>query len=173
MDVVRAIANSGTIGSDHHPAETISITEIHVATSQERALLRAAEISAAESSDGTALLAAIFIVASAAFVAALISAFHDRLGKQRATSLSLLVALLTFFAIWVALGGSQAGSGLTGVVLFGGAIAIFRLMGRFERPATSAQLGGGSQPGELANGEQHAESGIDQSQGELEVVLRK
>jgi len=55
------------------------------------------------------------------------------------TSLALLVALLSFFAVWVALGGTNQGSGLAGVALFGGAIAIFRLMGRFERPAQVAE----------------------------------
>jgi cyclophilin family peptidyl-prolyl cis-trans isomerase len=170
MDVVRTIANSGTIGGDHHPAEAITITDVHLATSQERTLLRAAEISAA-SDDGTALLAAVFIVACAAFVAALISAFHDRLGKHRVTSLSLLVALLTFFAVWVALGGTETGSGLVGVVLFGGAIAIFRLMGRFERPVPDAALPSAAEPLQLADRELHAEAGIDQLEGEFEVVL--
>ncbi|HEX3088035.1 MAG TPA: peptidylprolyl isomerase, partial [Ilumatobacteraceae bacterium] len=168
MDVVRAIANSGTIGSDQHPAETISITDVHMATNKERVVLRAAEISA-ETDHGTALLAAVFILASASFVAAVISAFHDRLGRRRVTSLSMLAALLTFFAIWVALGGTRAGSGLTGVVLFGGAIATFRLMGRFERPAPTPASSDVAQPRELADGELHSESGIDQTQGELEV----
>ena len=107
MDIVRSIANSGTIGGDHHPAEAIYVTEVHLASEQERLVLRSAE-AAAESDDGTALLAAIFTVACAAFVAAVISAFHDRLGKQRVKSLSLLVALLTFFAVWVAPGTEAA-----------------------------------------------------------------
>jgi cyclophilin family peptidyl-prolyl cis-trans isomerase len=170
MDVVRAIANSGTIGSDQHPAETITITDVHMATTQERVVLRSAEI-AAETDRGTALLAAVFILASASFVAAVISAFHDRLGRRRVTSLSLLAALLTFFAIWVALGGTQAGSGLAGVVLFGGAIATFRLMGRFERPAPSPESSEIAQPREFTDGELHSEPGIDQTQGEFEVVL--
>ena len=170
MDIVKAIANSGTIGNDHHPAEAIYVTEVHRASEQERMVLRSAEIAAA-SDDGTALLAAIFIVAFAAFVAALISAFHDRLGKQRVKSLSLLVALLTFFGVWVGLGGSEAGSGLVGAVLFGSAIAIFRLMGRFERPVPTTDLGGPAQPVERADGELHAEPRIDQPESELEVVL--
>ena len=170
MDVVRAIANSGTIGDDHHPAEAITISEIHVASTRERELLRGAEVSA-ESDQGTALLAAVFIVACAAFVAALISAFHDRLGKPRVRSLSLIVVLVSFFALWVALGGTEAGSGVVGVALFAGSIALFRLMGRFERPVPEADLGGPAQPGELADDELHAEVGIDQPQGELEVIL--
>ena len=169
MSVVLAIANSGTIGDDHHPAKTIYVTDIHLASAKERALLRSEEATA-ESDDGTALLAAIFIVACAAFVAALISAFHDRLGKQRVKSLSLLVALLAFFAVWVAVGGTQSGSGLVGATLFGGAIAVFRLMGRFERPVVE-DLGGPSQPIELTDSELHAEAGIDQPESELEVVL--
>jgi hypothetical protein len=48
------------------------------------------------------------------------------------------VVLLAFFAIWVGLAGTDHGSGLVGVALFGGAIAIFRLMGRFERPTQAA-----------------------------------
>lgn len=160
MSVLQDIANSGTIGTDHHPAETITVTEVHFASPQERTLLREAEVTASDDS-GTSQLAAIFVVACAAFVAALISAFHDRLGKQRVTSLSLLVVLLTFFAVWVAFGGSQAGSGLVGVVLFGGAIASFRLMGRFERP-TKSVVGRVAQPREFADGELDTEPGIDQ-----------
>jgi peptidylprolyl isomerase len=172
MSVLEAIANSGTIGYDHHPAEQITITDIHLASTQERTLLRAAEVAAA-SNDGTALLGAIFIVACAAFIAALISAFHDRLGKQRVRSLSLLVALVTFFAVWVAIGGTEAGSGLTGVALFAGAIAIFRLMGRFERPAPVSDLGSAPQPRQLTDGELHAEGWIDQPESELEFLLRE
>jgi peptidylprolyl isomerase len=174
MDVVRAIANSGTIGDDHHPAEAITITEIHLASQQERTLLREAEVTAA-SDDATSQLAAIFVVACAAFVGALISAFHDRLGRQRVRSLSLLVALLTFFAVWVALGGTRAGSGLVGVALFVGAIAIFRLMGRFERPVTAStqvrDLRSGAQPRELTDGELHVEGRIDQTDGDVEILL--
>ena len=170
MSVLQDIANRGIIGTDHQPAENMYVTDVHVASAKERTLLRSEE-AAAESDDGTALLAAIFIVASAAFVAALISAFHDRLGKQRVKSLSLLVALLAFFAVWVALGGTESGSGLVGVMLFAGAIAIFRLMGRFERPVPIADLGGSPEPGQLADGELHAEPGVDQPESELEVVL--
>ena len=141
MGVLQELANSGTIGDDHHPAEALYVTEMHLASAQERMALRSAD-STAESDDGMALLAAVFILACAAFVAAVISAFHDRLGKQRVRSLSLLVVLVTFFALWVSLGGTEGGSGLVGVALFGGAIAIFRLMGRFERPVPSTDLGG-------------------------------
>ncbi len=57
------------------------------------------------------------------------------------------------------------------MALFGGAIAIFRLMGRFERPVPSTDLGGTAEPVQLADGELHAEAGIDQPQSDLEVVL--
>ncbi len=103
MGVVREIANSGTIGDDHQPAEADHDHRDPPRHGQERIAAAQADVTA-ESDDGTALLAAVFIVACAAFVAAVISAFHDRLGKQRIKSLSLLVALLTFFAVWVALG---------------------------------------------------------------------
>jgi peptidylprolyl isomerase len=172
MGVLREMANSGTIGDDHHPAEAMYVTEMHLASAKERMVLRSAEATA-ESDNGTALLAAVFIVACAAFVAAVISSFHDRLGKQRVRSLSLLVVLATFFALWVSLGGTQSGSGLVGVALFGGAIAIFRLMGRFERPVPSGDLGGRAQPGDLADGELNAEAGIDQPEGDFEIVLSK
>lgn len=135
--------------------------------------MREAEITAAADNGGMSQLAAIFIVACAAFVAALISAFHDKLGKQRARSLALLVALLTFFAVWVALGGTEAGSGLVGVALFAGAIAIFRLMGRFERPIVQPDLSRVTQPRQLTDSELHAELGIDQLHGDTEVVLRE
>ena len=168
FSVVKAIADTPTVG-DRQPAEPITISEIHLATPQERAVLRQAEVAAAEN-DGTSLLAAIFIIACAAFVAAVISSFQDSLGKQRTTSLALMVALLAFFGVWVALAGTKAGSGLVGVALFGGAIAMFRLMGRFERPTPSA-LGLAAEPGRLADGELHAEPRIDQPHSDLEVVL--
>lgn len=174
MSILEAMADTPTVG-DHQPAEAITITEIHIASFKERASLRQAAADAATQDNGTSMLAGVFIIACAAFLAALISAFQDRLGKQRSRSLALLVALLSFFAIWVVLGGTEEGSGLVGVVLFAGAIATFRLMGRFERPAprekAGEQLGSGPQPRELADGELHAESGVDQAQRELEIIL--
>jgi cyclophilin family peptidyl-prolyl cis-trans isomerase len=169
IGVAAAIADTPTVG-DHQPSQAITISEIHVAAPQERTLLRQAEVTANDNG-GTSQLAAIFIIACAAFVAAMISAFHDRLSKPRMTSLALLVALLAFFAVWVALGGTEQGSGLVGVVLFGGAIAIFRLMGRFERPAQNPELGRVAEPRQLADGELNPERRIDQPQGDLEVVL--
>ncbi len=169
MSVVEKIAETPTAG-DHAPTKSITISEIHFATPQERALLRQAEATPAPG-QGTALLAAVFILAFAAFVAAGISAFRDRLNTQWTKSLWLMVALLSFFAVWVAVGGSTHSSGLVGVALFGGAIAMFRLMGRFERPAMVVELGRVPEPAPLADGEQHAESGVDQPQGHLEVVL--
>jgi cyclophilin family peptidyl-prolyl cis-trans isomerase len=170
MSVIAAIAETPTVG-DHVPTEPITILEIHVASPTERAVMRQAEVTATDD-DGTSVLAAVFILACAAFLAAVISAFHDRLGKQRITSLILVVALLTFFALWVALAGGGQGSGTVGIALFAGAIAMFRLMGRFERP-TPAASGVVTQPRELADGELHAEAGVDQPQGEHEVVVRQ
>lgn len=170
MGVVKAIADAPTVG-DHQPAEPITILEVHVASPKERALLRQAEVTTGSNDEATSLLAAVFIVACAAFVAAIISAFYERLGKQRAKSLALIVALLTFFSIWVAVGGTSHGHGLVGVLLFGGAIATFRLMGRFERPMQGGISGRVAQPRQLADGELNAEARIDQPQGELEVVL--
>ena len=171
MSIVKAITDTPTVG-DHQPTEPITITEVHIATPKERALLRQAEATTGSNDEETSLLAAIFIVACAAFVAAIISAFYERIGKQRARSLALIVALLTFFAVWVAVGGTTHGNGLVGVVLFGGAVAIFRLMGRFERPAPVVS-GDVAQPRQLADGELNAETGIDHVEGELEVILRE
>jgi cyclophilin family peptidyl-prolyl cis-trans isomerase len=170
LSLLKGISATPTVG-DHEPVQAITITEMHVASSQERTRLRQAEVTPSNDDDGTALLAAVFIIACAAFVAALISAFRDRLGAQRVKSLSLLVALLTFFAVWVSLGGTTSGSGLVGVALFGGAIAMFRLMGRFEQPTQTRELGRSPQPRRLTDGELHSEAGIDQSQGVFEVVL--
>jgi cyclophilin family peptidyl-prolyl cis-trans isomerase len=174
MSILEAMADTPTVG-DHQPAEAITITEMHIASFQERATLRQAEADAASPDNGTSLLAGVFIIACAAFLAALISAFQDRLGKQRSRSLALLVALLSFFAVWVSLGGTEEGSGLVGVALFVGAIATFRLMGRFERPAprqqAGEQSGGGPQPRELADGELHTEGGVDEAERELEIIL--
>ena len=166
--VLKAIAATPTVG-DQQPSTPITLSNIHIATREERARLRQAEVTTTSDS-GTSLLAAVFIVASAAFAAALIAAYHDRLGKQRAKSLSLIVILVTFFAGWVALGGSKGGSGLVGVVLFGGSIAMFRLMGKFERPA-SKDLPVGAQPVQLADGEQDPQTGVDQPEDHLEIPL--
>jgi peptidylprolyl isomerase len=168
FSVVKGIAEAPTVG-DRQPAEPITISEIHLASLQERAVLRQAEVNAV-SNEGTSLLAAIFIVACAAFMAAVISSFQDRLGRQRSMSLALMVGLLAFFGVWVALAGTKEGSGLIGAALFGGAIAMFRLMGRFERPAPS-KLGLVAEPRQLADGELHVEPWIDQPQSDLEVVL--
>lgn len=169
-NLLQTIADTPTVG-DHQPAEPVTITEIHLATIQERATLRQAEVASASDADGTSMLAAVFIVACAAFFAALISAFRDKLGTQRSKSLALLVLLLTFFAVWVSLGGTEAGSGLIGVALFAGAIATFRLMGRFERPVRQEQSGSGLQPGLLADRELDAEPRVDQAQGQFKVIL--
>lgn len=169
MSIVEKIAEIPTTG-DHEPTQKVTITGIHFATPQERALLRQAEQAPAPD-QGTSLLASVFILAFAAFVAAGISAFRDRLSKQWVKSLWLMVALLSFFAVWVGIGASTHASGLVGVLLFGGAIAMFRLMGRFERPAQFVELQRVAQPAPLADGELHAEGGIDQPQGSLEVAL--
>ena len=169
MSVLDKIAEIPTEG-DHQPTEAVTISEIHYATPQERALLRLAEQTPAPD-NGTALLAAVFILAFAAFVAAGISAFRDRLNKQWIKSMWLMVALLSFFAVWVGIGGSTHSPGLVGVALFGGAIAMFRLMGRFERPAQVVESSRLAQPTPLADGEAHVEGGVDQSQSDLEVVL--
>jgi cyclophilin family peptidyl-prolyl cis-trans isomerase len=166
--VLKAIAATATVG-DQQPSTPITLSNIHIATREERARLRQAEVTTT-SDTATSLLAAVFIVASAAFAAALIAAYHDRLGKQRAKSLSLIVIFATFFAVWVALGGSKGGSGLVGVVLFGGSIAMFRLMGKFERPAPK-ELPVGAQPGQLADREQDPQTGVDQPEDHLEIAL--
>jgi cyclophilin family peptidyl-prolyl cis-trans isomerase len=169
LSVVEGIAETPSIG-DHQPEVPITITGVHVATEQERILLREAEKTALKT-DGTAVLAAVFIIACAAFMAAIASSFHDRLNKQRIKSLAVLIALFAFFAVWVALGGTEQGSGLMGVALFGGAIGMFRLMGKFERPAQTGDLGEQAKPPQLSDGESNAERRVDQSKGELEVVL--
>lgn len=167
--VLQQIAGTPTVG-DHQPTKTITITGIHEATPQERAILRQSEAAINADDDGTSALAAVFIVACAGFLAALISAFYHRLGKQRSTSLALVVALVAFFAVWVAVGGGRHASGLAGVGLFAGAVGMFRLMGRFERP-TPNRSGRVTQPGQLADRESNAEARIDEPQRHLEVVL--
>lgn len=148
MGVLKKMAATSTVG-DHQPTTAITITEIHFASAEERAKLRQAE-QTPSSDNGTSLLAAIFILAFAAFIAAGISAFRDRLQKQWVTSLWLMVALLSFFAVWVAVGASGHGSSGVAILLFAGAIAMFRLMGRFERPAALVQPSSPSPPADVA-----------------------
>ncbi|MEY2580377.1 MAG: peptidyl-prolyl cis-trans isomerase [Ilumatobacteraceae bacterium] len=167
--VLKEIAATPTVG-DQQPSTSITLSNIHIATREERARLRQAEVTTTSDGSGTPLLAAIFIIATAAFAAALIASFHDRLGNQRSKSLALVLVLVAFFAVWVALGGSKQGSGLVGVVLFGGSIGIFRLMGKFERPATD-ELSGAAQPVLLSDGKQDIQSRIDQPEDDLEIVL--
>jgi cyclophilin family peptidyl-prolyl cis-trans isomerase len=168
-DVLKEIATTPTVG-DQQPATAITLSNIHIATREERARLRQADVTTTDDGSGTPLLAAIFIIACAAFAAAMIASYHERLGAQRAKSLSLVVVLVAFFAIWVALGGSQKGSGLMGVLLFGGSIGIFRLMGKFERPATKA-LDGSSEPAQLTDREEDSQIRIDQPEDDLEILL--
>lgn len=169
MSVLQKMAKIPTAG-DHQPTKAITISEIHFASPEERAKLRQAEVTPAPS-EGTSLLAAVFILAFAAFIAAAISAFRDKLRKPWVTSMWLMVALLTFFAVWVAIGASGHGSSIAGIAMFGGAIAMFRLMGRFERPVQVAELGRAAQPVELADGELDGESRVDQAQGQLQVAF--
>lgn len=167
MSVVQKIAKTPT-ATDNRPNEEITITEIHYASPEERAKLRQAEVTPGPS-EGTSLLAAVFILAFAAFIAAAISAFRDKLRKPWVTSMWLMVALLTFFAVWVAVGASGHGTSIVGIAMFGGAIAMFRLMGRFERPAQAAESPRVAQPVELTNGELDIEGGVDHAQGQLEI----
>jgi cyclophilin family peptidyl-prolyl cis-trans isomerase len=169
MKVIESIADTPSVG-DHQPEVPITVTGVHVATTQERILLRQAEQTAL-ATDGTAVLAAIFIIACALFIAALASAFHDRLTKQRMKSLAILIALLVFFAVWVAFGGTEQGSGLMGVALFCGAIGMFRLMGKFERPAPPSDLSPVAKPPQFADRKPHIEPWLDQPKSDLEVVL--
>ncbi|MEY2553763.1 MAG: peptidyl-prolyl cis-trans isomerase [Ilumatobacteraceae bacterium] len=170
MSLLTKIAEIPTTG-DHQPTQAVTITGIHFATPQERAELRQAE-QTPKPDAGTALLAAVFILAFAAFVAAGISAFRDRLSKHWIKSLWLMVALLCFFAVWVGIGASTHGSGLVGVVLFGGAIAMFRLMGRFERPAQILQVQPVAESAPHPDGEPHGtDNGIDHTERNVAVVV--
>jgi cyclophilin family peptidyl-prolyl cis-trans isomerase len=80
--VLQEIAAAPTIG-DHRPTTSITLSNIHIATREERARLRQADVTTTGDDSGTPLLAAIFIIATAAFSSALIAAFNDRLGKER------------------------------------------------------------------------------------------
>ncbi|HEY7625419.1 MAG TPA: peptidylprolyl isomerase [Ilumatobacteraceae bacterium] len=167
MSVLKKMATIPTAG-DHQPTKAITISEIHFASAEERAKLRQAEVTPGPT-EGTSLLAAVFILAFAAFIAAAISAFRDKLRKPWVTSMWLMVALLTFFAVWVAIGASGHGTSVVGIAMFGGAIAMFRLMGRFERPAQAVESGRSAEPVELTDRELDSEGRVDQTQGQLEL----
>ena len=90
MSVLEAMADTPTVGRPPTRRVPITITEIHLATTQERIVLRQAEKTPL-AGNGTALLAAMFIIACAAFLAAHRSPpSHDRLDKQRIKSLAML-----------------------------------------------------------------------------------
>jgi hypothetical protein len=64
----------------------------------------------------------------------LIFLFSSKLTSKQVASMGLLVVLVGFFATWVALVPDSHQSDFTAIALFCGSIALFRLMGFFERP---------------------------------------
>ena len=137
MDVLQAIAATPTTG-DHVPTNPSRSWRFTSHLRTERAQLRQAEVTTTDD-DGTSAarrglhprlrsLSRGRIVSASAIASA-------RSGSSPSPWSSLL---LTFFVLWVALGGGGNGSGSVGVALFAGAVAMFWLMGRFERPTRRA-----------------------------------
>jgi hypothetical protein len=71
---------------------------------------------------------------AAAVLGFLIFLFSKRLTPPVTSSAGLLVVALAFIGLWVGLvPHAAATSQWLGIALFGGAVGLFRLMGRFER----------------------------------------
>jgi hypothetical protein len=85
-------------------------------------------------SNSTTPWGAFGFLAAATVLGGLIFVFSKRLTPALTASAGLLVVLLGFFGLWVGLVPRAGGtSQWLGLALFAGAIALFRLMGRFER----------------------------------------
>ncbi len=94
----------------------------------------AATIDAARGSDGGVPVAAVVIMLIAASSTATIALVQHRLDRATASTLLLASALVGFFGAWTAAAPRTNGTPVAGMVLFVGALALFRVMGRFERP---------------------------------------
>jgi len=149
-DVLNAITHVPT-GSDHRPRRAITLEKATIVTGGAPIVLRGLP----SQSTGTHVPTAVFgLMAGATAMGLAIFLLAKRLPPAVIASLALLVVLLGFFALWVGLVPRTAiSSQWLGVGLFAGAIAVFRLMGRFEKgrplpdaspapvPAASAEAG--------------------------------
>jgi cyclophilin family peptidyl-prolyl cis-trans isomerase len=131
-DVLDAIARVPT-GLDHRPRQPISINKVAIVAPGETLVLHGLTTPGGAPSTGTPWGAYGFVMA-AAILGFLIFVFSKRLTPALTASAGLLVVALAFMGLWVGLvPHAAATSQWLGIALFGGAVGLFRLMGRFER----------------------------------------
>jgi cyclophilin family peptidyl-prolyl cis-trans isomerase len=130
-DVLDALARVPT-GSDRRPRQTLLVTKATILSGGSGVVvIRGLSTSGSTS---TTPWAAFGFLAAATVLGGLIFVFSKRLTPALTASAGLLVVLLGFFGLWVGLVPRAGGtSQWLGLALFAGAIALFRLMGRFER----------------------------------------
>ena len=119
-------------GSDHRPRQRIDLLNALIVPAGQSVVLRGLTQTGGTTS-GTPWGAFGFLVA-AAVMGVLIFLFSKRLTPPLTASAGLLVAAFAFLGLWVGLvPHSAASSQWLGIGLFGGAVALFRLMGKFEK----------------------------------------
>jgi cyclophilin family peptidyl-prolyl cis-trans isomerase len=130
-DVLDALARVPT-GSDRRPRRTMLVTKATILSGGSGVVVIRGLSSGG--SNSTTPWGAFGFLAAATVLGGLIFVFSKRLTPALTASAGLLVVLLGFFGLWVGLVPRAGGtSQWLGLALFAGAIALFRLMGRFER----------------------------------------
>jgi peptidyl-prolyl cis-trans isomerase B (cyclophilin B) len=118
--------------ADHLPQVPETLGALHAIDATQPMILRTSGQSASNPSSERAALA---LAAAAACIALLLFVLQSRLTAGQIGTLLLSSVLVGFFAVWVGLSGNSQPQPLVGAALFAAAIGVFKLMGRFERPA--------------------------------------
>jgi cyclophilin family peptidyl-prolyl cis-trans isomerase len=118
--------------ADHLPQVPETLGALHSIDATQPIILRTSGQSASNPSSERAALA---LAAAAACIALLLFVLQGRLTTGQIGTLLLSSVLVGFFAVWVGLSGNSQPQPLVGAGLFATAIGVFKLMGRFERPA--------------------------------------
>ena len=130
-DVLAALSHLPT-GADNRPRQVVTIEKASIVAAGSVVVLHGLVTSTGHAA-GTPWGAFGFLAAATA-LGVLIFLFSKRLTPPFTASAGLLVVLVGFMGLWVGLVPTAgADSQWLGVALFGGAIGLFRLMGRFER----------------------------------------
>lgn len=130
LDVIRNLANRPT-SADHVPKTALSLGPARAVDASQPIILRN---SGRSTSAGGSGLASGALAAVAALITLAIAAGQRRWTPRQTSSLALAAVLVGFFAVWVGLASATSTRPWLGTALFATALAIFKLMGRFETP---------------------------------------
>ncbi|HVM67797.1 MAG TPA: peptidylprolyl isomerase [Acidimicrobiales bacterium] len=132
-DVLDAIGRVPTAG-DHRPRQTVTLQSATIVPAGSGALVIRGLTTTAHGGSGGTPWAPYGFIAAAALLGFLIFVFAKRMTPAMIASAGLLVVAMAFLSLWIGLVPHAASSGQwLGIVLFAGAVGLFRLMGRFER----------------------------------------